>query len=49
MGKFCAYLGVGPNYDETKINFSGALKGDTLDLKMQFGNRKPVLMTAKRN
>ncbi len=36
------------NGDEIPIRFTGSVKGDTMSLKMQIRDRKPLDMTAKR-
>jgi len=36
------------NYDEIAVHFKGRIEGETMKLTMQFGQRKPVEITARK-
>ena len=36
------------NYDEIPVRYQGTVNGDTLRLRMQYGHREPVEITATR-
>ena len=36
------------NYDEIPVHFKGRIEGETMKLTMQFGQRKPVEITARK-
>ena len=36
------------NYDEIAVHFKGRIEGETMKLTMQFGQRKPIEITARK-
>ena len=36
------------NYDEIPVHFKGRIEGETMKLTMQFGQRKPIEITARK-
>jgi hypothetical protein len=36
------------NYDDITIHFKGRIEGETMKLTMQFGQRKPIEITARK-
>jgi hypothetical protein len=36
------------NYDEIAVHFKGRIEGETMKLTMQFGQRKPVEISARK-
>ncbi len=37
------------NGDEIHVHYTGTVEGETMTLKMQYGNREPIDMTARRS